>query len=350
MSGIGHALFGVLLGAVLSVASSAAVPLDLWPAAARASIETAVSRAPPGSYATFDADNTIWHYDIEESLLPYLENEGMVSVAKLDPSLEPIALLPGESLYGYYRRLCAIDDKLCYPWIVQAFAGIPLATLKREVDAMVAGAKPIPVRWRKDGRQVSDTVMPPAILPAQRQLFAYLHAHGIRIYVVSASAEELVRMVVSDPRYGLDVAPQDVIGVTTLLRDPADGSITTARQQIAAGHFLDAAYPAAHHARMVMTSTLWSPLTWYEGKVAGITAYIDPVRRPVLAAGDSPSDWPMLFYAGGVRIWVDRKGVATPALFSERRRREAIEKTAGLTPPLGADRGWIVAPQDMLAR
>ncbi|HEY0270207.1 MAG TPA: HAD family hydrolase [Sphingomonas sp.] len=346
-----RALLAATLALLFTIAPAAAAdPLDLWPADARAPIAAAIDHAPAGAFATFDADNTIWQYDLEESLLPYLENAGMLSVATLDPALKPIPLLPGESLYGYYQRLCAIDDKLCFPWIAQAFSGIPLATLKREIDTMIASAKPIPVRYLKDGKPIADTVMPPRIMPAQRQLFAYLHAHGIRVYVVSASAEELVRMVVSDPRYGLGIAPRDVIGVTELLRDPVDGSITTARGQIAAGHFLDATYPAARHARMVLTPTLWSPLTWYEGKVAAIAAYIDPVRRPVLAAGDSASDWPMLFHAGGVRIWVDRKGTATPALAKERLRRAAIEASAGLTPPLGADRGWVVAPQDVLAR
>jgi len=344
-----HLLLAALLGAAIAPAAPAAVPLDLWPEAARAPIEAAIAHAPEGSYATFDGDNTIWKNDIEEALLPYLEKEGMLSAATLDPSLKPVPLLPGESLYGYYRRLCGIDDKLCYPWIAQVFSGIPLGTLKREVDTMIVDAKPIPVRYLRDGKPVSDIVLPPAVMPAQRQLFAYLRAHGVRVYVVTAASEELARMVASDPRYGLDVAPQDVIGVTMVLRDPVDGGITTARRQIAAGHFLDATYPPSRHARMVMTPTLWSPLTWYEGKVAGIAAYIDPVRRPVLAAGDSASDWPMLFYAGGVRIWVDRKGKATPLLRAERARRAAIETSAGLTPPLGADSGWVVAAQDRLA-
>ncbi len=343
-------LLGALTASLLAGAAPAADPLDLWPEAARAPIEAAVAHAPAGAYATFDGDNTSWKYDIEEALLPYLENEGMLQARRLGPALEPIPLLPDESLYGYYQRLCAIDDKLCYPWIAQIFSGIPLGTLKRAVDTMIAGAKPIPVRYRENGKPVSGTVMPPRIMPAQRQLFAYLRAHGVHVYMVTAASEELARMVAADPRYGLDIAPQDVIGVTLLLRDPGDGSITTARQQIAAGHFLDASYTAARHARMVMTPTLWTPLTWYEGKVGGIQAYIDPVRRPVLAAGDSPSDWPMLFYAGGIRIWVDRKGSATPALRKERARRAATEAAAGLTPPLGADRGWVVAPQDVLAR
>lgn len=338
----------LILALALLVAGSAATAaepatLDLWPAAAREAIERTVAAAPPGSFATFDADNTIWRYDVEEALLPYLENKGVISVAALDPAMRPIPLLPGETLYGYYLRMCEIDDKICYPWIAQMFAGRPLAALKQDVDAMMAGG-PIPVRYRDGDRQVSGAVQPPAIFPAQRQLMAYLRAHGVTIYVVSASAEEVVRMVVSDPRYGFDVAPENVIGVTMLLRDPADGSVTTARSLIARG-----GYTPADTDRLVLTPYLWTPLTWQEGKVAAITAYIDPVRAPILAAGDSRSDWPMLFHAGGVRIWVDRKGSATPALADRRKALAASEQALALHPPLGADEGWAIVTQDDLA-
>jgi hypothetical protein len=37
-------------------------------------------------------------------------------------------------------------------------------------------------------------------------------------------------------------------------------------------------------------------------------------------------------------------------LREQRPRRAAIEASAGLTPPLGADGGWVAAPQDVLAR
>ena len=336
MSRAFRVIAALLAGALSLPGAASARELDLWPVAAATRIEAAVARAPKGAFATFDADNTTWKYDIEESLLPYLENKGLLSAATLEPSLKPIPLLPGESLYGYYERLCEVDDKLCYPWIAQVFAGRPLDELKQQVDAMMAENKPIPVHYADHGKPVSGTVMPPAIFPAQRQLMAYLRAKGIKVYVVSASVEELVRMIVSDPKYGLNVAPENVVGVTMLLRDPADSSVTTARAQIAAGH-----YDPAANARMILTPTLWSPLTWYEGKVAGIQAYIDPVRRPFLAAGDSRSDWPMLFYTGGIRIWVDRKGSATPELAKRRIERAAVERSAGLKPPLAADTGWV---------
>ncbi|CAN5356242.1 hypothetical protein BH10PSE15_BH10PSE15_17830 [soil metagenome] len=257
----------------LTVAAPAtAAELDLWPAAARAQIESVVAHVPPGSYATFDADNTLWMNDVEEGLLPFLENKGVLSIDSLDPALKPVPVLPGESLYGYYQRLCEIDEKLCYPWIAEVFAGRPLAALKVDVDAMMASSAPIPVRYIKDGKPVAGVVYAPAPFPAQRQLMAYLRAHGVKVYVVSASLEELVRDIVSDPKYGYDVAPENVVGVTQLLRNPDSGALTTARQQIAAGHYLDAEYPASLAARMVLTPIPWSPQTWYEGNVAGIQA------------------------------------------------------------------------------
>lgn len=335
----------VALAGLLSLSGPAvAAGLDLWPAGARETIEQAVAHAPAGSYAVFDADNTIWKNDLEEALLPFLENQGVLSPTSLPASLRPVPLLPDESLYGYYQRLCAIDDKVCYPWIAQVFAGRSLGELKRDVDALMATAvTATPVRYSQRGYVVSGPVAAPTIYPAQRQLIAYLRAKGVHVYVVTAASEELARMVLSDARYGLGIAPEDVIGVTMLLRDPADGSVTTARSQIAGGH-----YPSPHQASLILTPILWSPLTWYEGKVAGITAYIDPVRRPVLVAGDSASDWSMLFYSGGVRVWVDRKPGTTRALVTLRSEHEAAERRAGLTPPLAADANWVtVTPAEL---
>jgi hypothetical protein len=77
------------------------------------------------------------------------------------------------------------------------------------------------------------------------------------------------------------------------------------------------------------TPFLWSPLPWQEGKVAAIMAYIDPVKRPLLVAGDSRSDWAMLFHSGGVRLWVDRNAVTSATLLAERRRRVD-------------ERGWVI--------
>ncbi|POX49407.1 phosphorylcholine phosphatase [Streptomyces sp. Ru71] len=350
-----------LLSAVPVVAAATAVPIPArasegpapgrevrlrdWPEAQGRRLARLIEEhAGRGAYAVFDADNTIWRYDLEEALLPYLETKGVLTREAIDPSLKLIPFRDGESLYSYYVRLCEIDDKIGYPWIAQVFSGFSLRELKTYVDELFAHGSPIPVTYYDGDTLVHDTVNPPRIYPGQRELLNALRRHGITPYVMTAAHEELVRMVVSDPRYGLGVEPRNVIGVTTALRDPATGELTTARKQIEQGHFLDAAYPADKHAAMIVTPYLWTPATWYVGKLAGIKEYIDPYRRPVLVAGDSPSDWFMLFdtdvRAGGLRLWVNRKQKYTDALESEKAERADGQKAAGV--PVDADRGWVV--------
>ncbi|MFF9811860.1 haloacid dehalogenase-like hydrolase [Streptomyces sp. NPDC014006] len=319
--------------------------LTHWPAEQARRLERLIAEhAGRDAYAVFDADNTIWRHDLEEALLPYLEMKGALSPESIDPSLRLIPFRDSESLYSYYVRLCEIDDKVGYPWIAQVFAGFSLRQLKTRVDELFARTDPIPVTYYDGDTLVHDTVDAPRIYPGQRELLNALREHGITPYVMTAAHEELVRMVVSDPRYGLGVEPQNVIGVTTLLRDPATGELTTARKQIEQGHFLDAEYPASRHAGMVVTPYLWTPATWYVGKLAGIKEYIDPYRRPALVAGDSPSDWFMLFdtdvRSGGLRLWVNRKQKYTDALETEKAGRTDQQKAAGV--PVDADRGWVV--------
>jgi hypothetical protein len=290
-----------------------------WPAPVQAELDRAIAAARPGDYAVFDADGTLWSSDIEEAGIAFFEQQGWLSVDRLSPELRPIPLDPGESLYGYYRRLCDFDAKLCLPWSAQIFAGQPLGMLKRRFDALLTHRGGIPVRYVRDGRQVEETIEAPRIYAAQRALIAALKAHGVAVYIVSASQEEVVRMIASDPRYGLSIPPERVIGTTMLLRDAA-GQISTARRDIAQG---TAARPGYWSARAALTpmTTLWTPLPWQEGKVAAIMACIDPVRRPMLVAGDSGSDWAMLFHSGGVRLWMDHDAPTTRRLRAMRDAR-----------------------------
>lgn len=283
-----------------------------WPAPAQADLDRAVAAARPGDYAVFDADGTLWSSDIEEAGIAFFEQRGWLSIDRLPPELRPIPVAPGESLYGYYRRLCDFDAKLCLPWSAQVFAGQNLSVLKQRFDALLAHRGGIPVRYVRDGRPVAETIEAPRVYAAQRALIAALKARGVAVYIVSASQEEVVRMVASDPRYGLSIPPERVIGTSMLLRD-ATGAISTARRDIAQGTAARPGYWSAR-AALTPTTTLWSPLPWQEGKVAAIQAYIDPLRRPMLVAGDSASDWPMLFHSGGVRLWMDHDAPTTQRL------------------------------------
>lgn len=329
-------------GAGVAVAAA----LSHWPRPAAEQLGAMIAgKANSGAYAVFDADNTTYRYDLEESLLPFLEMKGVLTRATMNPAL---AIIPfkddgghQESLYSYYNRLCEIDDQVCYPWVAQIFSGMTLKELKGHVDELMAYGKPIPAEYFADGALTATEVQPPKPYPGMQELYSALQANGIEVYVVSAASEELVRMVLADPRYGYGVKPQNVIGVTMLLKDRASGELTTARKQIAEGDY----NPDALGDRE-LTPILWAPLTWYEGKPAAIKTYIDQWREPVLVGGDTPaSDGPMLFQdadvaGGGLRVWVNRKDSYFTDIQKMQQDNAAKQKDLGQL--VTADRGWVV--------
>ncbi len=138
------------LGLSLGVAGQAfSTELKHWPAPAAKQLEAMIAaNANKGNYAVFDMDNTSYRNDLEESLLPFMENKGLITREKLDPSLKLIPFKDTadhkESLFSYYYRLCEVDDMVCYPWVAQVFSGFTLQELKGYVDQMMASGKPVP--------------------------------------------------------------------------------------------------------------------------------------------------------------------------------------------------------------
>jgi hypothetical protein len=132
-----------------------ATELKHWPAERPAAGRDDRRQCQQGNYAVFDMDNTSYRYDLEESLLPFMENKGLLTRDKLDPSLK---LMPfkdtaehKESLFSYYR-LCEVDDMVCYPWVAQVFSGFTLKELKQQVDELMASGKPIPSTYYEGDR------------------------------------------------------------------------------------------------------------------------------------------------------------------------------------------------------
>lgn len=334
--------------------SCAAGPaLEHWPAPAAKALDAMIARnAHSGSYAVFDMDNTSYRFDVEESLLPFLENKGVLTRDKLDPSLRIVPFKDTanytESLYSYYNRLCAIDDAVCYPFAAQVFSGIPLRRLKRHVDELMALDDSVPTTMYVGDSVVNTTVSPPRVFRGQVELFNKLMNNGIDVYILSAASEELARMIISDPRYGYNVPPENVIGVTLLMRNVTSGALTTARKQIAAGTYNETA-----NLDMVMTPLLWTPATWKTGKWAAILTYIDEWRRPVLVGGDTPdSDGPMIFHGvnvdrGGIHLWVNRSDKYMKQMDGMRVRYAEEQRREGR--PVTADKNWVVVvPEDIL--
>lgn len=332
--------------------SSFAVELKHWPAKEAAQLNEFIAQhANKGEYAVFDADNTIWYRDLEESLLPYLENQGLVTRRTLDTSLKLIPFHPEDTLVSYAYKLYDIDHKVGYPWIAQVFSGFTLGELKKHVDDLYAfNGVEVPCKYWSGDKLVEYKPETPRIYPGQRELINKLQENGIEVYVMTAALEELVRMVVSDPQYGINVKPENVIGVTTLLKDRKTEDITTARLQIKQGHFLDDQYTKEEHYSKELTPYIWSPNTMYVGKLAAIKDYIHPIKKPILVSGDSPNDHWMLFYSdyskGGLKVWVNRKEKywdKTQKAFAVRAEQE---KELGME--VTADKNWImVRPVDI---
>ena len=323
-----------------------------WPDEAAQKINTMIAaNAHCGAYAVFDADNTTYHHDLVGALLPFMEARCVLTRDTMHPALKIIPFKDSashrESLHSYYFRLGEIDDQVGYPWASQIFAGFTLRELKGHLDDMLALGQPILAEVFEDGQVKTIEVQPPRLQRGQQELYRTLSHHGIEVFVVSAAAEELVRMVLADPQYGYHVKPENVIGVSLLLKDRATGQVTTARKLIT-----QKSYVPADLWDMELTHTLWAPMPWYEGKQAAIHTYIHPWKKPVLVAGDTPdSDGPMFFRApdveqGSLRIFVSRKPTYHDKIHALQAHHAAAQLEHGF--PVTAHRNWIiVTPEDI---
>ena len=324
--------------------------LKHWPAHAARLLEALIQRhAHSGQFAVFDADNTTYQHDLIGALLPFMEMRGVLTRESMEPSLKLIPFLDQdgapESLHSYYLRLGEIDDQVGFPWASQIFSGFSLRELKGHLDTLWALEQPIPTTHWHAGRATPMLVPPPRALRGQQELFAALQARGIEVFVVSAASEELVRMVLADARYGYHVKPENVIGVSLLLRHPGDGTVTTARKLIAQGR-----YRPEELLDHRMTSALWAPMPWHEGKQAAIHTYIHAWKKPILVAGDTPaSDGPMLLRSpdlerGALRLFVARHEARHGEVQALQALHEAQQIEHG--HPATAAQSWVVVRPD----
>ena len=235
----------ILCCGLLASAASAATELKHWPKEARAKIEAMIrANAHQGQYATFDMDQTTYRYDLLDPLLAYMDQKGLLTRETMDPAMKIIPFRDSpefeggkENMTSYYWRLCAMHDLISYPWASQIFSGFTLKELKKNLDEMLALKQPIK-RQVWDGDKVVTVELPiPRMFRGMQELYAKLRENGIDVYIMTAAHEEIIRMVASDPKYGYNIDPEKVIGVTVLLKDPKTGELTTSRMQISEGRY-----------------------------------------------------------------------------------------------------------------
>ncbi len=245
---------------------------------------------------------------------------------------------------SYYWRLCDMHDLISYPWASQIFAGFSLKELKQNLDEMLALREPLQRQVWQDGKVVTVSLPIPRMFRGMQELYQVLRENGIEVYVMTAAHEEIIRMVACDPKYGYNVKPENVIGVTVLLKDPASGEFTNARIRIRDGKY------DPKKDDYVTTAFLTNPMTWFEGKQGSTIGYISQWRRPILAAGDSTgSDTYMLESVdvehGGLKLWINRKPgdplKDKKAVWTRKHAAESAAEQQALGLPVKADKNWI---------
>jgi len=137
-------------------------------------------------------------------------------------------------------------------------------------------------------------------------------AYGFNVYVITASNVWSVRYLVTkelnpllQKKYGKhsSIAPDHVLGVSTLLKDKRDGKLYKDELLVKENK----AYRNLEASELHQYELLFElsyPLPAYEGKIAMIFKYITK-ERPFFIAGDSPNDHPMLDWAEN-KLWLAR--------------------------------------------
>ena len=121
--------------------------------------------------------------------------------------------------------------------------------------------------------------------PETANLFHEFEKNGIKVYIVSASLEDIVKVFASDKSYGYNLSPDSVYGMRLEMN----------------GNKYKAEYKHGY------------PQTQTEGKVEVINRFLKPKHRgkdPILVAGDSVGDANMLSEYKGTKVLLlmKRKG------------------------------------------
>ena len=298
---------------------------------AAAKVQRDQGKAP---FAVFDADHTLWSGDVLETLLAFLEWRGHLTMDH--PRYWPIPRLADDSLLSYAERLLEESVELGYRWTAEAFWGIPICVLKRHVDELLHLEQPFASKGWTSNDITERWISPPRIYRGQQRLVERLCEMGIDVYIITASLEEIVRMVLYDTIYAYNLPAERVIGLNANLIDETTGAnYGTPRQAVMSGIYGSKQFPDFQENYWVFGQELVGTKTWFEGKVVGMRECIHPSLAPLLAAGDSTSDFPLLASVdnavGGIRLFIQRQ-------LSTRHQLDAIvaRQSSNL------ERGWVV--------
>jgi phosphoserine phosphatase len=157
-------------------------------------LDLALARDPE-PIAAFDADGTLWDFDLGEAFFQY----------EIDRKLLPLPKDPWE----HYERLKEMPGgpQKGYLWLAQIHQGIPIEEVRRWAQNCINDTKPVP------------------IFSEQRKLIELLLSRGVQVYVVTAS----IKWAVEPGAALFGISPDQVIGVKTQI---VDGVVTDQQQGV----------------------------------------------------------------------------------------------------------------------
>lgn len=173
------------------------------------------------------------------------------------------------------------DASVGYPWVLYQFAGMTTAEVEtiatQSMDYWLNMGVYTKVRWTSSETHlgisgvVSVSYKTGIHIPIEMQdLYNTLTENGIDVYICSASMQEVIQAIATNPKYGLNV-PQERVFAMRLKKD-AEGKIINAFDE---NYFF----------------------TYAEGKVQTINQFIRlqyQGNAPILVAGDSAGDYNMM--------------------------------------------------------
>lgn len=230
-----------------------------------------LSAASAGTVAAFDADGTLWDFDVGETFLKWAGEQGKLTRWPKGPW----------AWVEYERRLAAGDLRHAFEFCMTAFADLPEAEVKEWAAKLLA------------------PMYEAAIFPEMRSLVKTLHSREAEVWIVSGSPTWCV------------------IPGAALLGVPPE--------RVIAGE-------VAINAAGLVTEAMRAPLTIQETKVSALLARAG--RPPHFAAGNSAYDYDLVESARAVSLlvnppegetWKSRRGGDSWLIQRWERRKLAIE-------------------------
>lgn len=298
-----------------------------WSVEVESSLRQIWDSAQPGSWASFDFDNTIICGDISEGLLGYqiahelIPDNNLRAFPDLVVNGSPVSA--SEDPASYYGAIMSSGksdsvDYANYPasvWLAQVLAGLAVADVVDSVTAISGETTAIfqPVTPTTNAGFVTPVLREPVV-----ELIGNLITNGVRVRVISAGLVWAVRWYVQavlNPRLfdrfgpGVQIELPDVMGIAVALLDGRSGTITSDRDLLSDTEYLDSS--PRRTAELRLTPLIDGPLTFAEGKIAGATERYGK-RPPHLVVGDSAGDLSMWNFAEH-RLWLRTPGSAANA-------------------------------------